>query len=524
MSGQNHPVPGWYPDNVQPGILRWWDGSSWTQETMPIGDLTSTASLPIPSGKLESNQVLAKAKGIFGSKKDLEAEIASLKEQLANLGVFEAEQLRKEILSLQQTLPALRLEAAELLKVIEPLRYEVDSIRREKAEVEQFRQQVNKLRDEKTQLEKAISDMGRNASEAIKLQNQVNYLKSSVVETNETIILQEVGIYSYRHPLDGSPAYKARISGIQANIKDSAKAGTAVKGATNWTVNGSAREGAKMVKEFSKLMLRAYNNEADNAVRSMKPYTLESSIARLDKARETIVKLGGTMNIRITDSYHALRVQELELTADYLAKIAEEKEKQRLEREKIKENEMAQRELEREQERLKKEQSHYTLTLAKLKEEGNLEAATELEKKLEEIGDAIDGISKRAANIRAGHVYIISNIGAFGPNVVKVGMTRRLDPTERIRELSDASVPFHYDIHALIFSDDAVGLETHLHHKLDNCRLNRVNARKEFFRAHPNEVRELLDTLGANILEWQEEPEALEWRQSQSVRLEVGSN
>ena len=126
-----------------------------------------------------------------------------------------------------------------------------------------------------------------------------------------------------------------------------------------------------MVREFSKLMLRAYNNEADNAVRSMKPYTLDSSVARLDKARETITKLGGTMNIQVTDSYHRLRVQELELTADYLAKIAEEKERAREERARLREEEIARREYEREQERLRKEQAHYEATAAALRDKGD---------------------------------------------------------------------------------------------------------------------------------------------------------
>ena len=109
-----------------------------------------------------------------------------------------------------------------------------------------------------------------------------------------------------------------------------------------------------MVKEFSKLMLRAYNNEADNAVRFRKPYALESSIARLDKARQTITKLAGTMNIQITDSYHRLRVQKLELTADHLAKTAEEKERAREERARLREEQIARREYKREQERLRK--------------------------------------------------------------------------------------------------------------------------------------------------------------------------
>ena len=86
-------------------------------------------------------------------------------------------------------------------------------------------------------------------------------------------------------------------------------------------------------------------------------------------------------------------------------------------------------------------------------------------------------------------MYVISNVGAFGEDIVKIGMTRRLDPMDRVRELGDASVPFRYDVHAMVFSDDAVGLETHLHHQFADRRLNLVNMRREFFRARPAEVR-----------------------------------
>ena len=343
-------------------------------------------------------------------------------------------------------------------------------------------------------------------------------LSRQLVETRETAILQEVGVYQYRHPLDDALAYKARLAGLQARIKDAVRAGNAVRGATNWTVNGSARDGTKMVREFSKLMLRAYNNEADNAVRSMKPYTLESSVARLQKARETITRLGGTMNIAITEPYHRLRVEELELTADYLAKVAEEKERAREEKARLREEEIARREYEREQERLRKELAHYETAAAALRDKGDQDGADQAAAKLTEIQDAIDGITRRAANIRAGHVYVISNLGAFGPDMVKIGMTRRLDPLDRVRELGDASVPFRYDVHAMVFSDDAVGLETHLHHQLADRRVNLVNMRREFFRAQPSEVREILARLDASIVTWVDEPEALEWHQSEQTR------
>src|SRR5208282_5791644 len=111
------------------------------------------------------------------------------------------------------------------------------------------------------------------------------------------------------------------------------------------------------------------------------------------------------------------------------------------------------------------------------------EAAVRLQAELAEIEKAISHVDYRAANIRAGYVYIISNLGSFGADVVKIGMTRRLDPAERVRELGDASVPFRYDTHAMFFSDDAVGIEATLHKRLANRRVNRVNNRREFFYA-----------------------------------------
>jgi hypothetical protein len=358
----------------------------------------------------------------------------------------------------------------------------------------------------------------------IKLRIEHAELSRTLVETREAALLQEAGIYQYRHPLDDAVSYKVRLAGLQARIKDAVRAGAAVKGAINWTVNGSAAQGAKMVKELSKLMLRAYINEADHAVSSMKPYTLDSSVARLEKARETISKLGGTMNIRVTDPYHKLRVEELELTSDYLAKVAEEKERQKEERARLREEEIARREYDREQERLRKEQAHYEATLAALKDKGDIDGTQRMEAKLTEIQDALDGISRRAANIRAGHVYVISNVGAFGSDMVKIGMTRRLDPMDRVRELGDASVPFHYDVHAMIFSNDAVSLETRLHHAFAGRRVNLVNTRREFFRVTPADVRDaLLAGLDATIVNWIDEPEALEYRQSETTRRQADS-
>lgn len=456
----------------------------------------------------------------LSSKRDLHAEVGRLQQVVDSLGVTERDQLAAEVAGLRGEADRLRREHAELSAAVGPLRTEVAALTGQQAELAPVRTEIRQLHRRHEALTAEVSQLEKLRTEIPLLQAEQTLLSRQLVETRETAILQEAGIYQYRHPLDDALAYKARLAGVQARIKDAARAGTAVRGTTNWTVNGSSRSGAKMVREFSKLMLRAYNNEADNAVRSMRPYTLDSSIARLVKARETIVRLGGTMDITVTDSYHKLRVEELELTADYLAKVAEQKERDREERARLREEQVARREYEREQERLRKELTHYQTAIAALRGRGDETGAAQAEAKQAEIQEALEGISRRAANYRAGYVYVISNVGAFGEDVVKIGMTRRLDPMDRVRELGDASVPFRYDVHAMVFSDDAVGLETHLHHHFADRKLNLVNARREFFRARPAEVRDVVTRLDASIVEWVDEPEALEWRQSQQARRE----
>jgi hypothetical protein len=352
------------------------------------------------------------------------------------------------------------------------------------------------------------------SEELLTLRTQILETKNNLIETQEIAMLQEVGIYQYTSILETSKGYAEKISEVRSKIKERNLAnGGAITAAQNWTVNGSTSEGGKMVKEFSKLMLRAYNGEVDDAIRTLKPFKLQAAVDRVNKVETSIERLGKTMQIEIDDNYHKLRIEEIRLTADFLTKKEEEKEQQKEERLRLKEEEKAQKEFEREKEKLNKELMHHQSVLAKANETGNDKVAEEARVKIAEVESSISGVEERAANIRTGYVYVISNIGSFGESVLKVGLTRRIDPEERIQELSDASVPFKFDIHAIIFSADAVSLERQLHQELENFRLNKVNARKEFFSTTPGFVRELLAKLSTeSILTYNEVAEAPEWR------------
>jgi len=337
---------------------------------------------------------------------------------------------------------------------------------------------------------------------------------AEVIELDDQRVLQDVGIYRYHHPLEDAAAYKGRLRDLDAQVTDFIKVGKAVLAADTFTFDGSLAKGRKMVADFSKLMLRAYNAEADNCVRSLRSGNISTAQKRLESAVKAIGKLGVFMEMRVNPDYHALRVTELELTADFQMKVQEERERAREEREQLREQRRAEQELAAERERLEKEKAHYVSAMTSLRASGDDAAADELANRLGDIEDAIAANDYRIANIRAGYVYVISNVGAFGPGIVKIGMTRRLEPHDRIRELGDASVPFRYDTHALFFSDDAIRLEGELHKAFADRRVNFVNERREFFFATPAEVRALLLEKVGGLLEFTENVEALEYFQS----------
>jgi len=361
----------------------------------------------------------------------------------------------------------------------------------------------------------------RAVGHAEQLQEELRRLRAEIVETADLVLLQEVGLYRYSHPLDNAVAYEAALKQIQGDLATLAKSGGAIACAKKWSVNGSEVEGGRWMRDLGKLMLRAYNAEADNVVRSLRPHNLGAAEQRLEKLRGSIAKLGASMLLAITDQYHELRLRELRLTADFLAKLAEEKDREREERARLREEAAAQRELEAEHARLEKERQQYENALNALTMRGDTAAIASATGKLAEIQSALQGVIEREANVRAGYVYVISNIGSFGETVVKIGMTRRVDPMERVRELGDASVPFRFDVHAIVFSADAVALETALHREFADRRMNLVNFHREYFHASAIEVKEAMVRLHGHVLTFAETAEALEWHQSRNARQSV---
>lgn len=335
---------------------------------------------------------------------------------------------------------------------------------------------------------------------------------AGVVVLDDERVLQDVRIYRDHHPLENALAYRERLDGISSRIAEMVKAGAAIEKSNMFTFDGSLAKGRAMTNDLAKLMLRAYNAEAENVVRCLRAGNTVTAIKRLDAARAAIARLGNMMEMRIGDAFHALRIEEIELTADYLMKKEEEKEAARAERERLREERKVELELTAARERLEKERSHILTVIEKVRANGSSDP--DLERKLADIDSSIALNDYRAANIRAGYVYVISNRGAFGDRVVKIGLTRRLEPLDRIYELGDASVPFRFDVHAIFFSEDAVSLENELHERFSARRVNWANNRKEFFFASPADVRTVLSEKLGNLLEFAEHVESTEYLQS----------
>lgn len=326
--------------------------------------------------------------------------------------------------------------------------------------------------------------------------------------------LEEAGFTEYAHPAKDSVQLGLELRDLRKAVQMSVRNYSAVTSLEEIQVPATKTQRSKVSRDTAKLALTAFNSQVDTIISAATVRNYETSFAKIFKVADTVERLGASSGIRISPNYVDQRCRELELAVRYHEAKALEKELERERRAELREQARAEKELQAERERLEKERQHYLNVLAAVREAGDTEEVVRLEEQIHAIEDGLNDVEKRNANIRAGYVYVISNLGAFGPNMVKIGMTRRLDPMDRVRELGDASVPFGFDVHALFFSEDAVGVEAELHRRFAAKRVNQINLRREFFHATPGEVRDQLVHIAGNLLEFTEEAEAEQYRLS----------
>jgi hypothetical protein len=330
------------------------------------------------------------------------------------------------------------------------------------------------------------------------LEESAKQLRSTVGDLEETADLQSFGYHHKRYNFDTSAQYERMLDQVCSEQKAMVKARSAATCEIEWLVNGSKTEGRKAVNQILKLMLRAFNGEADAAIARVTFRNFAIMEKRIQAAYDAINKLAEVQQCRVAPAYLDLRLQELVLVHEHQERLHEEKMEQRRIRERMRDEQIAQRQIEKARQEAEEDEQKYEAALEQarlesehahgLKQAKLIAKVSELERRLAEAHANKERAVARAQLTRSGHVYVISNIGSFGEHVYKIGLTRRLDPIERIYELGDASVPFDFDIHAVIFAEDAPALEAALHRAFAARRVNRVNERKEFFKVGIEEI------------------------------------
>ncbi|PZV17498.1 MAG: DUF4041 domain-containing protein [Leptolyngbya sp.] len=392
----------------------------------------------------------------------------------------------------------------------------------------QIHQSSKRLENESKKTANAILSRGKSEVKELevranKVKQYINFLENKKKDTqreldaaNEAISLKqndihllEVGYFEARYEFEDLPSYEEALQNIkeeqklQLRIDGSTGNGDAAAFCTEMiSFNNSTTQGRAMIKKILKLMLRAFNGECDSFIARVTYKNISAMERRIEGSFKQINKLGESWYCHLSRKYLENRVEELQLTFSYEEAKQNEREEQAQIREQMREEQRALREIERAREQAEKDESKYSDMLQKARREAEqasekdkfkmAEKIARLEALLIEAETNRQRATSQAQMTRSGYVYVISNIGSFGDSVYKIGMTRRLEPMDRVRELGDASVPFPFDVHALIFTDDAPSLESELHRRFNDRRLNLENLRKEFFRVSIEEIRDEL--------------------------------
>lgn len=293
-------------------------------------------------------------------------------------------------------------------------------------------------------------------------------------------------------------------------------------------VHAQSYDSKKFINNNIKQILRCFNSECDNILMGLSIKNIDSMRAKISKSYDSLNKIFAVDGISIAKELLEFKLEELNLVYTYELKREQERELQKAIKEQILEEEKVRREIELQKAKLEKDQLQCSKEIDKLmaymqKSQNDVEKQLyidkirELEDKLKDLEKEKESVLERELNAKAGFVYVISNIGSFGENVYKIGMTRRLEPMDRIKELSSASVPFEFDVHAMIFSEDAPALETALHQHFEKQSVNRVNLRKEFFNVTLEDIELVVKENFNNTVEFTKIPVAKEYRQTLNI-------
>lgn len=389
-----------------------------------------------------------------------------------------------------------------------------------KEQADQYYESIRKQADE----EKAAADQRFRElqAECEKLQVEQKHLRTELATLESDVLVGMVRIDAYDEMR--SDEVKNQLALIRNRQDDMVRAGTALV-----VSNGSSK---KIVNSQIKQILRCFNAECSSIISGVTAKNIDASRTKIQRSFDAINKIFEVDGVQLSPDYLSVKFEELSAVYAYMLKIEEEKEQKRAIREQMLEEEKVRKEIERQKKKIDHDRQQFTQEVQRLmgymqktgsdvEKQIYVDKIRELEDRIKELEADEKTVLERENNAKAGFVYIISNIGSFGEQVFKIGMTRRLEPMDRIAELSSASVPFPFDVHAMIFSDDAPALEALLHRHFDACKVNKVNPRKEFFRVSLDEIKKLVLSEFNGTAQFVDTPAAEEYRETLRIEAET---
>jgi hypothetical protein len=366
-------------------------------------------------------------------------------------------------------------------------------------------------------------ELGKIKNEIIELDAIKKFLNDEINQLTNNIFIETVNVNEYIYITSEECKSKLEILKIKADAL--IEADKAIK-----ILHNSSQ--GKSFENNKKQLLRCFNSECQNIFEHLSVKNASNQKTKIRKSFQTLNNIFSTDGVAISESFLEIKFQEFDLIYAYQLKREQEKEQEKAIREQMVEEEKVRREIEKEKQKIDKEESQFKSEIQKLilymnKSTDEIQSKLyvdkihELEEKLKLLEKDKENVLQREQNTRAGYVYIISNIGSFGENIFKIGMTRRLEPIDRIKELGDASVPFEFDVHALIFSEDAPTLEKILHQTFKENQVNLVNSRKEFYNIDLNKIKEVVLKNHNNTANFTMIPKAEDYRESLKLRSEI---
>jgi len=414
---------------------------------------------------------------------------------------------------LSQSIDMMSSALEEKTKRLEDSNIELEVVKKENAKVIELARNVDKLQISENSLKKELNRIKEELIEVTKVKDDNNQtlvnIKNQLSIYQPMINLANLGFFEDPNYLfETSERFKAEIKSIRDDQKELIKNNEAINIPESIAMTDNKVYIKRVLSGQAKLMLKAFNVECDVLMSIVKPSNFSKILERINKTATDLEKSSVALKCSFNINYIELKFKECELQYQFKLKLEEEKAEQALIREQIREEQKVIKEYERAIAIAEKEERIYRNALEKAQIElgkANESQKYELKQKIEilelQLKEAVEKEQRTkslAEQTRKGHVYIISNIGSFGENIYKIGLTRRLDPMDRIKELGDASVPFPFDVHAIIYNEDAPALERKLHNEFKYMRVNKVNKRKEFFNINLEEIKDKVIEITGN--------------------------